>query len=149
MHLPFLDDSCSTLKHRFFKKNGYETCAKDEGYNFHQHPLILVLIESTIDNSIPTSSNKKIVYCHNPMKKIELLCNGCLRPITSVPFFKCSSEDENCNFVLHEWCTRIPYELPNYLDHPQHKLIMHRSVPDKFFSVFNCDVCRLSCNGFC
>lgn len=79
--------------------------------------------------------------CHNPMKKIELLCNGCLRPIKLIYSF------QNCNFVLHEWCTRFPTEVNNYPDHPQHFFIFHLNVPSKFFSVFVCAVCQLPYDG--
>ncbi|KAJ9548579.1 LOW QUALITY PROTEIN: hypothetical protein OSB04_021122 [Centaurea solstitialis] len=34
----------------------------------------------------PSSSSSRRKLVHNPMKKIELLCNGCVRPITSTPF---------------------------------------------------------------
>ncbi|GKF17812.1 hypothetical protein Tco_0062730, partial [Tanacetum coccineum] len=38
---------------------------------------------------------------HNPMKRIKVLCDGCVRPIVAMPFYKCSQECSN--FVLHEW----------------------------------------------
>ncbi|GKE80626.1 putative zinc finger, PHD-type containing protein [Tanacetum coccineum] len=46
------------------------------------------------------------------MKKVQLLCNACVRPITSAPFYKCVNDD--CNFVLHEWCTQLPTQVEKY-----------------------------------
>lgn len=82
---------------------------------------------------------------HNPMKKIELLCNGCLRPIMSMPFYKCA---QSCGFALHEWCTRLPTSIENHPGHPKHPLILLPNVSNKFFSIFRCKVCKLDCNGF-
>nr|GEZ76860.1 zinc finger, PHD-type [Tanacetum cinerariifolium] len=96
-----------------------------------------------------TSSNVSSISGHDPMKRIELLCNGCVRPIMDVPFYKCSSEEQCCDFVLHEWCTRLPAELPYYPDHPQHTLVFVSKVPDyKLFRIFYCGNCKLYCNGF-
>ncbi|KAJ0896052.1 putative chromatin regulator PHD family [Helianthus annuus] len=133
LHLPFPDPSYSLLKHLFFKESGSKTHEVS-----HQHPLIL--------EDSPTSS--RISY-HDPTKRIETLCNGCLRPITSGPVYVCSNEEEeHCNFVLHEWCSRLPIELKDNPHHPQHPLILHSKIIGKFFGVFACDLCRLYCNGF-
>ncbi|KAJ0537494.1 putative chromatin regulator PHD family [Helianthus annuus] len=113
LHLPFPDPSYSILKHLFFKESGSETHEVS-----HQHPLIL--------EDSPTSS--RISY-HDPTKRIETLCNGCLRPITSRPVYVCSNEEgEHCNFVLHEWCSRLPIELKDHPHHPQHPLILHSKI---------------------
>ncbi|KAJ0537479.1 putative chromatin regulator PHD family [Helianthus annuus] len=130
LHLPFPDPSYSLLKHLFFKESGTETHEVS-----HQHPLIL--------------EDSRISY-HDPTKRIETLCNGCLRPITSGPVYVCSNEegDEHCNFVLHEWCSRLPTELKDHPRHPRHPLILHSKVIGKFFGVFACDLCGLYCNGF-
>ncbi|KAJ0896059.1 putative chromatin regulator PHD family [Helianthus annuus] len=104
----------------------------------HQHPLIL--------EDSPTSS--RISY-HDPTKRIETLCNGCLRPITSGPVYVCSNQEgEHCNFVLHEWCSRLPIELNGHPHHPHHPLILHSKIIGKFFGVFICRLCELDCNGF-
>ncbi|KAJ0763419.1 putative chromatin regulator PHD family [Helianthus annuus] len=110
LHLPFPDPSYSLLKHLFFKESGTETHEVS-----HQHPLIL--------------EDSRISY-HDPTKRIETLCNGCLRPITSGPVYVCSNEegDEHCNFVLHEWCSRLPIELKDHPRHPRHPLILHSKV---------------------
>ncbi|KAJ0616707.1 putative chromatin regulator PHD family [Helianthus annuus] len=107
----------------------------------HQHELILV------DTGSTASTSSKIM-CHNPMKNIELLCNGCVRPITEMPFYKCRvKEDENCNFALHEWCTRLPTKVDNHPAHPQHPLLLMTNIPH-MFNIFHCGVCFLDCNGF-
>ncbi|GKE60895.1 zinc finger, PHD-type containing protein [Tanacetum coccineum] len=80
------------------------------------------------------------------MKRIELLCNGCVRPIMDVPFYKC--EEQHCDFVLHEWCTGLPAELPNYPGHPQHTLVFVSKVPRNLFGIFYCKNCASYCNGF-
>ncbi|XP_021976207.1 uncharacterized protein LOC110871784 [Helianthus annuus] len=129
LHLPFPDPSYSLLKHLFFKESGSKTHEVS-----HQHPLIL--------------EDSRISY-HDPTKRIELLCNGCLRPITSGPVYVCSNEEgEHCNFVLHEWCSRLPTELKDHPRHPRHPLILHSKVIGKFFGVFACRLCGLNCNGF-
>ncbi|KAJ0643202.1 putative chromatin regulator PHD family [Helianthus annuus] len=67
----------------------------------------------------------------------------------SGPIYVCANEEEeHCNFVLHEWCSRLPTELKDHFHHP-HPLILHSKTPgDKFFGVFTCDICALPCNGF-
>ncbi|PWA69166.1 zinc finger, PHD-type [Artemisia annua] len=141
LHLPFTDETHSILKHKFFRTTGSESFGVNEGkllkHMSHQHPLTLV----------DTKCNDITLSCHNPMKKIELLCNGCLRPITSMPFYKCSMEDESCNFALHEWCTRLPDQVQNHPGHSQHPLVLLPKAPYDF-GLFKCDVCKLNCNGF-
>nr|GEZ95887.1 zinc finger, PHD-type [Tanacetum cinerariifolium] len=145
IHLPFQDQTCSILKTLFFKKIGPTNFGVKE-VNLrrinHRHQLILV------DTLGASSSKISSIMCHNPMKKIELLCNGCVRPITEMPFYKCSNEeDESCNFALHEWCTRLPASIV-HPGHPQHTLLLLPNVPHEFFSIFCCAVCSLHCNGF-
>ncbi|KAJ0639229.1 putative chromatin regulator PHD family [Helianthus annuus] len=148
LHLPFPDPSYSILKHLFFKKKESSTLEisnkiyhKPQGI-IHKHPLILE------DITIPTSSRKKSISYHDPMKSIQLLCDGCVRPITSGPIYVCDSEGQ-CNFVLHEWCSQLPAELKDHPAHRQHTLILHsKAPPRKFFGVFRCGICRLHCNGF-
>ncbi|KAK9068848.1 hypothetical protein SSX86_012964 [Deinandra increscens subsp. villosa] len=146
VHLPFPNTSYSILKHLFFKKNISTTTF--EINISHQHPLILEDVECT-DVTSPTLSRIKSISYHDPMKSIQLLCNGCLRPIMSGPIYVCANyEDEDCNFVLHKWCSRLPCELKDHFAHPQHTLVLHSKSPNKFFGVFRCDICGLSCNGF-
>ncbi|KAJ0639224.1 putative chromatin regulator PHD family [Helianthus annuus] len=148
LHLPFPDPSYSILKHLFFKKKESSTLEisnkiyhKPQGI-IHKHPLILE------DITIPTSSRIKPISYHDPMKRIQLLCDGCVRPITSGPIYVCDSEGQ-CNFVLHEWCSQLPAELKDHPAHRQHTLVLHsKAPPRKFFGVFRCGICRLHCNGF-
>ncbi|KAJ9548363.1 hypothetical protein OSB04_020906 [Centaurea solstitialis] len=150
--LPFPNETHNMLKHISFKKNGSQS-TKDEGnltltltHWSHQHPLTLVDADITKPSSSSSSSKRKLV--HNPMKKIELLCNGCVRPITSTPFYMCADEGESCNFALHEWCTRLPDQVQNHPGHPQHTLLLLPNPPHKPLGVFECDVCKFRCNGF-
>ncbi|KAJ0833887.1 putative chromatin regulator PHD family [Helianthus annuus] len=145
LHLPFPDPSNSLLKHLFFKENGSSTCKTHD--ISHQHPLTLV-DAGCRDITIPTSSRIKSISYHDPMKRIQLLCDGCVRPITSGPIYVCDNEGQ-CNFVLHEWCSRLPAKLIDHPAHQQHTLILHsKAPPRKFFGVFSCYICRLPCNGF-
>ncbi|KAJ0568975.1 putative chromatin regulator PHD family [Helianthus annuus] len=112
----------------------------------HEHELILVDTESIGSTSLKINES---IMCHNPMKKIELLCNACVRPITETPFYKCNaSEDERCNFALHEWCTRLPTKLDNHPGHPQHTLFLMSNAPRGFFNIYECEVYGLPCNGY-
>ncbi|KAF5758028.1 hypothetical protein HanXRQr2_Chr16g0724701 [Helianthus annuus] len=149
LHLPFLDPSYSILRHLFFKEKGLTTLENSNKITYethgiiHQHPLILE------DITISTSTRLKSISYHDPMKRIELLCDGCLRPIMSGLIYVCANEEEeHCNFALHEWCSRLPTELKGHFHHPQHTLILHSKTPGKFFGVFNCHICALPCNGF-
>ncbi|KAJ0941164.1 putative chromatin regulator PHD family [Helianthus annuus] len=148
LHLPFPDQSYSIPKHLFSKELGLADYGNHEvslRHTNHQHELILVDA-----GSIGSTSSKinDMIMCHNPMKKIELLCSGCVRPIMEMPFYKCrAKEDENCNFALHEWCTRLPTKVDNHPGHPQHPLLLMPNIPN-MFNIFHCGVCLLDCNGF-
>ncbi|KAJ0680098.1 putative chromatin regulator PHD family [Helianthus annuus] len=144
LHLPFPDPSYSLLKHLFFKKDGSSTYKTRD--ISHQHPLTLVHAGCR-DITIPTSSRIKSISYHDPMKRIQLLCDGCVRPITSGPIYVCDNEGQ-CNFVLHEWCSRLPAKRIHHPAHHQHTLILRSKAPGKFFGVFHCNICWLPCNGF-
>ncbi|KAD3067846.1 hypothetical protein E3N88_35726 [Mikania micrantha] len=108
LHLPFPDINYSVPKqHLISKANGPTTYTNDKISLYqinHQHELVLVDTEC-IDIFGPTSSkiDNSFIKLHDPMKKVELLCNVCLRPIMEMPFYKCMAyEDEGCNFTLHE-----------------------------------------------
>ncbi|KAD2806200.1 hypothetical protein E3N88_39577 [Mikania micrantha] len=151
LHLPFPDPSYSLLKHLFFEDNiSITTIGGTKTHSVsHQHPLILECsTDHDITRSIASSSRiVKTISFHDPMKSIQLLSDGCVRPITTKPIYMCANED--CNFVLHEWCTRLPVELKSHYSHPQHtRLILHSKCPRKFFDVFDCHICGLPCNGF-
>ncbi|KAI7733355.1 hypothetical protein M8C21_013376 [Ambrosia artemisiifolia] len=114
---PFPDESVNLLKHLFINKGELVMKETIAGEMFsHPHPLILV--DTLLNGS---------VSLHDPMKKVELFCDGCVRPVTSVPFYKCCQQD--CGFVLHEWCTRLPSEIQHHPCHPEHKLVLLPKVP--------------------
>ncbi|GJX45129.1 zinc finger, PHD-type containing protein [Tanacetum coccineum] len=129
LKLPFPDQTYTILQHWLSKESGStsgETSERNLNHISHQHVLSLVGSQSN-DGKGATSSSVSSLSCHDPMKRIELLCNGCVRPIMDVPFYKC--EEQHCDFVLHEWCTRLPAELPNHPDHPRHKLFFVSKFP--------------------
>nr|GEX81573.1 hypothetical protein [Tanacetum cinerariifolium] len=106
LHLPFTDQNHSIQKHMLSRVFGSESSARthegDLEHIIHQHPLILVDAQSK-QMTMSTSSDIKPLPCHDPIKKTELLCNACVRPIMDVPYYMCSYEDQHCNFVIHEW----------------------------------------------
>ncbi|KAL8231339.1 hypothetical protein R6Q57_001117 [Mikania cordata] len=109
-------------------------------YINHEHKVLLMRNDS---KNVDIDSTG-LVFVHDSMKRIKLLCNACSRPITDMPFYKCSSDSNDCNFALHYWCTWLPKEIRNHVGHPQHMLELH-PVNDY---VFECCVCRLPSNGF-
>ncbi|KAI3760687.1 hypothetical protein L1987_51085 [Smallanthus sonchifolius] len=133
---PFPDESVNLLMHNFINKGELIIKGKIDGERFsHEHPLIL--FDTLLNGSISL---------HDPMKKVELLCDGCVRPITALPFYKCSEHD--CGFVLHEWCTRLPSEIQDHHDHPEHTLVLMPKVPRKSLGIYFCKICLLPSNGF-
>ncbi|GKD81771.1 putative DC1, C1-like protein [Tanacetum coccineum] len=142
LHLPFTDQNHSLQKHMFSREFGSESSTRthegDLEHIIHQHPLILVDAQSK-QMTMSTSSDIKPLPCHDPMKKIELLCNACVRPIMDVPYYMCSNEDQHCNFAIHEWCTRLPTKLDNHPIHQNHEFVLLKNVSHEYFSVFSCD----------
>ncbi|KAL8231996.1 hypothetical protein R6Q57_001774 [Mikania cordata] len=61
-----------------------------------------------------------------------------------MPFFKCSRSDE-CDFVLHDCCSRLPEVLTDHVAHPQHTLKLTRN---RNIYTFKCCLCNLLYNGF-
>ncbi|XP_076959946.1 uncharacterized protein LOC143636173 [Bidens hawaiensis] len=132
---PFPNESFNLLKHLFINKGELTIEREIDGEIFsHPHPLILI---ETLDNGS--------VSLHDPVKRVELLCDGCVRPITDLPFYKCSQDD--CGFVLHEWCTRLPSEIQDHHGHPNHTLVLWPRF-GRSFGVFQCKICLLPSNGF-
>ncbi|XP_023750534.3 uncharacterized protein LOC111898877 [Lactuca sativa] len=154
LHLPFPDETYSLPKHLFFQQTDHHHKVNLTHIS-HRHPLILV--DHTLSNG-QNSSSSWLLKCHNPMKKTQLLCNGCLKPITAtMPFYRCATKNDDqiqiqgvCNnFALHEWCTRLPPVIENHPGHPQHTLhLIYSNIPGCKFDVFKCNVCYLHCNGF-
>ncbi|KAI3806622.1 hypothetical protein L1987_22533 [Smallanthus sonchifolius] len=122
---PFPDESVNLLMHNFINKGELIIKGKIDGERFsHEHPLIL--FDTLLNGS---------VSLHDPMKKVELLCDGCVRPIMDLPFYKCSQHD--CGFVLHEWCTRLPSEIQHHHDHPEHTLVLMPKCEQSTYSGYN------------
>ncbi|PWA97951.1 B-box-type zinc finger [Artemisia annua] len=97
----------------------------------------------------PTSSRITTPSSHDSMKMVEVLCNACIRPITNMPFYKCTASDEGCNFVLHVWCTRLPTEVKmTDNDNVIRTLKLLPPVPFALLGVFRCLCCELFCSGF-
>ncbi|XP_076886399.1 uncharacterized protein LOC143536246 [Bidens hawaiensis] len=76
------------------------------------------------------------------MTGVEDLCHGCVRPIMGMSFYKCLYE---CDFVLHEVCTRLPNRLEGHTDKSRHYLylLQEERRPNAF-----CRVCNHFCKGF-
>ncbi|PWA47725.1 zinc finger, PHD-type [Artemisia annua] len=142
LHCPFSDEGDNLLKHLLF--NQKDAIVKHDGemlnHSSHQHPLILFDTQTSLAN--------EVVSLHDPMKKIQLLCDGCVKPITTVPFHKCSQFNQHCDFIVHEWCAKLPPEVKDYAGHPEHKLVFLPKVPRKLLGVFFCPICELHSNGF-
>ncbi|KAJ0491750.1 putative chromatin regulator PHD family [Helianthus annuus] len=137
LHLPFTDQTYNMISDFLFKK----TIAMSLTHNSHKHPLIHV--------DTPTSSRITPLSFHDLMNKNEALCNGCLRPITDdMAFYKCTLNDQVCNFVLHDWCTRLPAELNGYRGHPKHTLLLLPKARHNVLGAFVCNTCDGFCNGF-
>ncbi|CAH1451177.1 unnamed protein product [Lactuca virosa] len=90
VHLPFPDESYSLPKHLFFQQIDQQHHIVDYlKHMSHKHPLILV--DQTQSNSSKIKDSL-LLMCHNPMKKTQLLCNGCLKPImATMPFYQIAS----------------------------------------------------------
>lgn len=39
-------------------------------------------------------------------------------------------------------------EVPKHSGHPQHTLVLLPNVPNKWYNIFRCKVCKLYCNGY-
>ncbi|CAH1445809.1 unnamed protein product [Lactuca virosa] len=145
LHCPFPDESYNLLRHYFIKNKKEFIMIKEKhggemlNHFRHQHPLIL------LDTQQASLGNKSIVL-HNPMKKIQVLCDGCLKPIMEMPFYKCSQI--SCGFFLHECCARLPSKIHDHPGHPDHALVLISNNPRMFMGLFSCSICRLYCNGF-
>ncbi|KAI3814763.1 hypothetical protein L1987_14407 [Smallanthus sonchifolius] len=125
LHLPLSEQTYNIIKD-IILKGSKETSIT---HNSHEHPLILV----------------------DTVNKVKDICNVCVRPIVmDMPYYKCTFYDQGCNFLLHDWCTRLPAELEDHISHPypQHTLILLPNEPDMGASLFECEVCFRVTNGF-
>ncbi|KAJ0724523.1 putative chromatin regulator PHD family [Helianthus annuus] len=124
LHCPFQDEGDNLLKH--YISNQHELIGDSKQHEgemlthaSHEHPLVL------FDKQTPAG-----VSLHDPMKRIQLLCDGCVKPIMRVPFYMCCQyADERYCFVLHEWCAKLPPEVQEYVGHPEHTLFLLPKIP--------------------
>ncbi|KAI3711822.1 hypothetical protein L1987_70370 [Smallanthus sonchifolius] len=126
-HFPLTDQTYNKYTDFLFKERKLE---RRITHNSHEHPLTLV-------DDITS-----------PMKnKVEDLCNGCLTPIMAMPFYKCTY---GCDYVLHDWCTRLPTKVKGHRYAPRHTLILlPKPIPkSNYIDWFSCYVCYKYCNGF-
>ncbi|MFS7928656.1 putative chromatin regulator PHD family [Helianthus anomalus] len=144
LNFPFQDEGDNLLKHHMSNQKALiGKCHDGEMFNHFSHKHQLILLDKQ------TSVGKKPVSLHDPMKRVQLLCDGCVKPIVTVPFYTCCQyADEQCCFVLHEWCAKLPSQIQDYFGHPEHPLVLMPNIPSKFFGVFKCEVCKLASNGF-
>ncbi|KAD2394130.1 hypothetical protein E3N88_41107 [Mikania micrantha] len=102
-----------------------ETYESSITHNSHEHPLLLF-------------QNPPVNFDYE-----KVVCNACLIPIKkTTTFYKCTHH--GCEFVIHDWCTRLPAELKDSKGHPQHTLLL---LPKADHS-FECHVCDDVSNGF-
>ncbi|CAI9298259.1 unnamed protein product [Lactuca saligna] len=142
----FPNESYNLLKHHFIN-NEKDFVVIDENHGeplkhlTHNHQLVLV--------DKQTSLNKNSILLHIPLKKIQLLCDGCVKPITEIPFYKCLKDVRlDCGFVLHEWCARLPPKIEDHPGHLNHTLFLMPNITTEMFHVFGCKICMLPSNGF-
>ncbi|KAL8251832.1 hypothetical protein R6Q59_035525 [Mikania micrantha] len=112
--------------------------------HIHHKHWTLLRKEAYVSQDTEMITSSSVVSLHDPMKRIKLLCTACSSPITKMSFFKCSESDE-CDFVLHDWCSRLPEELTNHVAHPQHTLKLSKNS-NRFALI--CSICHLFFNGF-
>ena len=107
--------------------------------NHESHPHQLIRFDTH------SSLREKSVSLDDPLKRSQLLCDGCAKPVTTLPFYKCS---QSCDFVLHEWCVRLPSKIQNHPFHPNHTLVLLPKYDRWLADVFRCKICSLRSNGF-
>ncbi|KAJ0677277.1 putative chromatin regulator PHD family [Helianthus annuus] len=136
LRLPLSEQNYNKVKDFFLKERNYEnkTLSIEEMEDDHEHPLILVDAQC---NDIAT------------MNENDSLCNACVIAIQmKMTFYKCEFYDQGCNFVLHEWCTRLPAKLKGHKYHQEHTLGLERYCYSFFSDRFKCRVCDKYSNGF-
>ncbi|GKC81509.1 zinc finger, PHD-type containing protein [Tanacetum coccineum] len=147
LHLPFPDQT-DALNH-FHGESESRAFETNLSHPFHRHPLTLVDTPSCNNDITTTPSSSRITTSsiHDSMKMVELVCNACIRPITNIPFYKCTASDDGCDFVLHAWCTRLPTKVKTmYYSHTYNFKLLPQAP--YFVGLFRCYFCDLLCNGF-
>ncbi|KAF5776692.1 putative chromatin regulator PHD family [Helianthus annuus] len=132
LRLPLSEQNYNKVRDFFFKERNYESSITDDSH--YQHPLIRVEAQC---NDIAT------------MNENDSLCNACVIPIQmKMTFYKCKFNDQGCNFVLHEWCIRLPAKLKGHKYHQEHTLGLNTYCYSFDEDGFKCDVCDKYSNGF-
>ncbi|GJW96194.1 DC1, C1-like, zinc finger, RING/FYVE/PHD-type containing protein [Tanacetum coccineum] len=114
----------------------------------HKHPLVLIH-----NNNDDDTSGVESMSLHNPMKRVKLLCDGCVRPIIAMPFYKCSQE---CSIVvfpmsgcglttplIEKFLTSDEHTLHKYDKHP---LKLSSSPVENHKGQYVCEVCEEDLN---
>ncbi|KAL8242870.1 hypothetical protein R6Q59_013172 [Mikania micrantha] len=142
LHLPLRDETYKIINEFFFKEGNKETTITHKS---HPHQLTLVDAgRNDIMTTTPTSSITTYEFID--------LCNGCTKLIMdTMPFYMCTSAYDD--FMLHEWCTRLPTELKGHPIDPQHTLLLlpkpqGRLYMENGLDMFRCSACKEICNGF-
>lgn len=126
--LPPPEESLSLIQH-FVKKIGLLGKNKKSTTIYHvrhHHPLFFV--DKQINDE--SSASRKLIPC-----------DACAQPVLA-PFYHCNE----CDFVLHECCAKIPIELQHPI-HPKHPLLLNRWWQYKCSGLPICQGCNMSCNG--
>ncbi|KAD2394146.1 hypothetical protein E3N88_41123 [Mikania micrantha] len=138
--LPLSDETYKIISKFFFKEGNKETTITHKS---HPHQLTLVDAGQTYITPPPPPT-----FSRTTDGFIDL-CNACTKPIMdTMSFYMCTYACDN--FMLHEWCTRLPAELKGHPGHPQHTLLLLPKVLYKGNDVdlFRCSACMDHCNGF-
>ncbi|GJU79064.1 zinc finger, PHD-type containing protein [Tanacetum coccineum] len=148
LHLPFPNQT-DVLKHFHEESELSRAFETNLSHPFHRHPLTLVDTPSCNNDITTTPSSSRITTSssHDSIKMVEVVCNACIRPITNLPFYKCTAFDDGCKFVLHAWCTRLPTEFET-MDLSSFTFNYKLLPQDPKFMGVLCNFCDLLCNGF-
>ncbi|XP_047962170.1 uncharacterized protein LOC125207003 [Salvia hispanica] len=106
-------------------------------YDFihHQHQLTLV---SCGDRSQEEEEDEE-----NYGKRSELICDGCISPVSSNYYMSCSE----CKYNLHIACFHLPYVLCLPTHQQEHTLVLQSSDKHQPWTWKICSVCRYATNG--
>ncbi|XP_019085359.1 PREDICTED: uncharacterized protein LOC109126319, partial [Camelina sativa] len=94
------------------------------------------------DNTITHFAHQHNLMSLNKDDEENSLCGGCVRPIGSYTFYKCSKSD--CSFILHETCANLLKKKRHFLS-PEPLTLCLQS--QRYTEA--CRACRqVSCKGF-
>lgn len=91
--------------------------------------------------------NHPLILLQEAQTNDELICNGCIQPITGFHqniYYACIG----CNYFLHKFCAELPGKLAAgaFSRHSEHPLVLYHNI-NKFYIV-KCNACGLLTNGF-